>query len=97
VERKTSTQKSGVQGAQEMSVPVRKGGSPRAPDGGHSSHAGTLPEPEPVALAADPPVLVRGAGADGVLPPLSDWPLAAPPPEPVGAELDNDPVAAELG
>jgi hypothetical protein len=35
-------------------VPVKNGSIPEAPDGGHSSQAGTLPEP-PAVAADDPP------------------------------------------
>ena len=42
-------------GAQESSVPVRNGGIPKAPDGGHITQPGTLTDGAAVALPEDPP------------------------------------------
>jgi hypothetical protein len=47
------------QGAQERSVPARKGCIPEAPDGGHSTHPGTPLEGAVVALPEDPPAVAR--------------------------------------
>jgi len=76
-------------------VPVTNGSIPGAPDGGHSSHAGTLLEGAVVAALDDPP------GEDDVdpLPPdaLDPVPAAPPPdPEPVAEAPDVDPVAGVL-
>ena len=74
---------------------MTNGSIPGAPDGGHSSHAGTLLEGAVVAALDDPP------GEDDVdpLPPdaLDPVPAAPPPdPEPVAEAPDVDPVAGVL-
>jgi hypothetical protein len=84
-------------GGQERSVPDVKGCMPDAPEGGHSTHAGTLLDGVDVALAEDPPELPRDDEFDRApVPP--DGPLVIPldpvrlaPLEPVPA-LPLDPV-----
>lgn len=44
-----------IYGAQDSSVPVRNGCIPDAPDGEHSTQAGTLMEGAAVAFPEDPP------------------------------------------
>jgi hypothetical protein len=73
-------------------VPVTNGSIPGAPDGGHSSHAGTLLEGAAVAAPDDPP---EGVALDPLLPTALD-PVPAPPPpdpEPVAKGPEVDPVA----
>ena len=57
----------GCQGAQERSVPAKNGCSPNAPEGGHSTQAGTPLDVAPVALP-EPPEPARAEEADPVLP-----------------------------
>ena len=64
------------QGAQERSVPARKGCIPEAPDGGHSTHAGALLDGAVVALPEDPPEAARED--DVVLDGLPEAPPEAP-------------------
>ena len=80
----------GCQGAQERSVPAKKGCSPNAPEGGHSTQAGTPLDVAPVALP-EPPEPARAEEADPVLPvtieraptgPVELAPEPKPPPEP---------------
>jgi hypothetical protein len=84
------------QGAQERSVPARKGCIPEAPDGGHSTHPGAALEGAVAALPDDPPEAAR---EDDVVPerlpeapegPLGDGafpadPVAEPPAVALGA------------
>ena len=76
-------------------VPVTNGSIPGAPDGGHSSHAGTLLEGAAVAVPDDPP---EEDDVDPLLPEALDpVPAAGPPdPEPVAEPPDVDPVAGVL-
>jgi hypothetical protein len=76
-------------------VPVTNGSIPGAPDGGHSSHAGTLLEGAPVAAPDDPP---EEDDVDPLLPEALDPVPAAPPPdpEPVAEPPDVNPVAGVL-
>jgi hypothetical protein len=85
------------QGAQEIPVPARKGCIPEAPDGGHSTHAGTLLEGAVTALPEDPPELTREDPED---PPeltreddvvLDPVPEAPPEPPPVDGAPPADP------
>jgi hypothetical protein len=72
-------------------VPVTNGSIPGAPDGGHSSHAGTLLEGAAVAVPDDPP---EEDDVDPLLPEALDPVPAAPPPdpEPVAEPPDVDPL-----
>jgi hypothetical protein len=69
------------QGAQERSVPARKGCIPDAPEGGHSTHAGALLEGAVVALPEDPPEAAREDDGDPLMPGVLDRLPEAPPPE----------------
>ena len=71
---------------------MTNGSIPGAPDGGHSSHAGTLLEGAAVAAPDDPPE----EDDDPLLPTALDPVPEAPPPdpEPVAEAPDVDPVAA---
>jgi len=79
---------------------VTNGSIPEAPDGGHSSHAGTLLEGAEVALPEDPPELAEADEFDRALPrgALDTAPVVALPDpdtaEPVVDEPEVDPVAA---
>jgi hypothetical protein len=66
-------------------VPVKKGGSPRAPDGGHTTQAGAPLGGAPDAVADPPPGEVRDEIPVRVLPPApTELPLV-----PIPAELDG--------
>ena len=78
------------QGAQERLVPDRKGCIPDAPEGGHSTHAGTLLEGAVAALPEDPPDAAREEDVVPMLPGPPDWLPAAPPEIPL---LDAAPPA----
>jgi hypothetical protein len=70
-------------------VPAKKGASPKAPDGGHSTHAGAPLEGAAAAAPEDPPEVARDDDVETGLPePLEALPEAAPadpalPPDPV--------------
>jgi hypothetical protein len=63
------------QGAQERSVPVKKGGIADAPDGGHNSHAGAPLEGAAVALPEDAPACGEDAERALLPSPLDRLPL----------------------
>lgn len=71
-------------------VPARKGCIPDAPEGAHSTHAGTLLEGAVTALPEDPPEAPREDDVVPMLPGVLDPLPAAPPVEPVPPA---DPVA----
>ena len=74
-------------------VPARKGCIPAAPEGSHSTHAGTLLEGVVVALPEDPPEFAREDDVAPVLPGVLDRPPAAPPEVPLVDEAPPaDPV-----
>jgi hypothetical protein len=74
-------------------VPARKGCIPAAPEGSHSTHAGTLLEDVVVALPEDPPELAREDDVAPVLPGVLDRPPEAPPEVPLVDEAPPaDPV-----
>jgi hypothetical protein len=75
---------------------VTKGASPGAPEGGHSSHAGTLLDVVPVALPDDPPEFAEDEdGARELLGALDRVPAVPPPDAGLGAAAPEvDPVAA---
>jgi hypothetical protein len=74
-------------------VPARKGCIPAAPEGSHSTHAGTLLEGVVVALPEDPPEFAREDDVAPVLPGVLDRPPEAPPEVPLVAEAPPaDPV-----
>ena len=74
---------------------MTNGPIPEAPDGEHSSHAGTLLEGAAVALPDDPPEVAEDE-FDRVPRGAPDRAPVVPPPdvEPVAEELEADPVAA---
>jgi hypothetical protein len=73
---------------------VTKGSVPEAPDGRHSSHAGTLLEAVPVALADDPPEPADGEEVVRLARDVFDVvAVVAPPPAELGVPvLEVDPV-----
>ena len=74
-------------------VPARKGCIPEAPDGEHSTHAGTLLEGAVTALPEDP-LEAAADDVDPVLPGVLDRPPEAPPEAPpVDDGLPAGPVA----
>jgi hypothetical protein len=74
-------------------VPARKGCIPAAPEGSHSTHAGTLLEGVVVALPEDPPEFAREDDVAPVLPGVLDRPPEAPPEVPLVDEAPPaDPV-----
>ena len=69
---------------------MTNGSIPGAPDGGHSSHAGTLREGAVVAAPDDP---LEEDDVDPLLPDALDPAPAAPDPEPITEGPDVDAVA----
>ncbi len=86
-------------------VPVRNGATPEAPEGGHSSQAGTAPAPAGAPAPDDPPEpdwpddVTRGDPLDPVEaapePPPEEAP-AVEVPDPEGAVEDAVPVAGKF-
>ena len=73
------------QGAQEISVPVKNGCSPDAPEGGHSAHAGALLDGAVAAVAEDPRETAAEDGVAPALPSVLEFPPeeATPPADPL--------------
>jgi hypothetical protein len=71
-------------------VPATKGCIPKAPEGGHSNHAGVLPEVTAVAVPEEPPEVARVEDV-GLAPPSALDPVPAAPA--VDAAVAVDPVA----
>jgi hypothetical protein len=73
------------QGAQEISVPVKNGCSPDAPEGGHSAHAGALLDGAVAAVAKDPRETAAEDGVAPALPSVLEFPPeeATPPADPL--------------
>ena len=75
-------------------VPARKACIPEAPDGGHSTHAGTLLEGAVAALPEDPPEAARDDDVDPALLGVLDRLPKTPPEVPLVDEAaPADPVA----
>jgi hypothetical protein len=83
------------QGAHERPVPARKGCIPEAPEGGQTTHAGTLLEGAVAALPEDPPEAAREDDVDPVMPDVPDRLPEAPPEAPPGAPLVDDAPPAD--
>ena len=76
-------------------VPARKGCIPAAPEGSHSTHAGTLLEGVVVALPEDPPELAREDDVAPVLPGVLDRPPEAPTEVPPDVPLVDEAPPAD--